>query len=249
LLAPGRFCGLTVLSPQRPDPTAGHGPGAGRARAPRAFLSPPAPASSSENRAPRGRREQAGPKPGSPEGRPHRTPSTCSAGRPWRRRPEPRRGPAQCAPRAEAGRGGGGEEAGPRPRAPGALPPAALRRARRGKWEAWPAGAGAAQPGTFRNCRSGRRPESPGAQRPGRSADTRGRGAAAAALVLVLVVLEPNSSGAGHEPAVPGPGEPPAMATKVRGARRRPGRPGRAGAVASRRPSRAPRPGSREGAG
>jgi hypothetical protein len=112
LLAPGRFCGLTVLSPQRPDPTAGHGPGAGRARAPRAFLSPPAPASSSENRAPRGRREQAGPKPGSPEGRPHRTPSTCSAGRPWRRRPEPRRGPAQCAPRAEAGRGGGGEEAG-----------------------------------------------------------------------------------------------------------------------------------------
>lgn len=59
-----------------------------------------------------------------------------------------------------------GEEAGLRPR-----PQARFRRARRGPWEAWPAGAGAAQPGTFRNCRRGRRRESP-SQR-GRSAESR----------------------------------------------------------------------------
>lgn len=93
-------------------------------------------------------------------------------------RPRPRRPPDPRSRRssqgAALGAAGGrvgaearaGEEAGLRPR-----PQARFRRARRGPWEAWPAGAGAAQPGTFRNCRRGRRRESP--SRRGRSAESR----------------------------------------------------------------------------
>lgn len=103
-----------------------------------------------------------------------------------------------------------GEEAGlrPRPQARFRRP----RRARRGPWEAWPAGAGAAQPGTFRNCRRGRR-ESP--SRGGRSAESkaeiepprRARPQPPAAAEPVLPArLGPKLRGAGHQPAHQGPG-------------------------------------------
>lgn len=109
----------------------------------------------------------------------HRAPANGSAAAAAATRPRPRRrsdraaaAPAR-APAFGAAAGGGvgaeaeaGEEAGLRPR-----PQARFRRARRGPWEAWPAGAGAAQPGTFRNCRRGRRRESP--SRGGRSAESR----------------------------------------------------------------------------
>lgn len=106
------------------------------------------------------------------------SPPRRRAPRSARRRRRPGRDPAAAAParartrsRGLRGRGGdpggrAGEEAGLRPR-----PQARFRRARRGPWEAWPAGAGAAQPGTFRNCRRGRRRESP--SRGGRSAGSR----------------------------------------------------------------------------